>query len=615
VVNSIHLIPYGAVMPDQTIDRSRGDILIVDDTLANLRVLTEMLQAQAYKVRAVPSGAMALTVVGAAPPDLILLDINMPEMNGYEVCQHLKGDEQTRDIPVIFISALDEVLDKVKAFEAGGVDYIAKPFQIEEVLARIDNHLKLKRLQNQLQQARDTAERANQAKSVFLANMSHEIRTPMNAILGYAQIVAGDPDLPAKHRQAIQVIETSGNHLLALINDVLDLSKIEAGREELHLADFDLRELVQALAAMFALRCEQRNLNWRVDLDLPPQQVHGDEKKLLQILINLLGNAVKFTEEGEVVLKVSAQPDHRFLFEAMDTGPGISPDRQEAIFEAFQQDEAGVQKGGTGLGLAIARRHVALMEGRLEVESTLDQGARFFFAVKLAPAQGQPDAGKPWAQVEHLSSGFSVQALVVDDIDTNRNILAQMLQRIGVEVRLAASGAQALEQVRTVLPDIIFLDINMPEMDGIETLERIVEEVEQGAVKIVATSASVLEYQRQRYLKTGFDGFLDKPFLTVRIYACLAEFLEVEYDYALPEPTTTEEMSPLDLTTIILPRSVLEGLKEAVEMHNLSELRKQIEALTLLSPAGQRLAEHLLHLSQQYDMDPIVTVLEGIRHE
>jgi signal transduction histidine kinase len=184
--------------------------------------------------------------------------------------------------------------------------------------------------------------------------MGHEIRTPMNAILGYAQILDGDPGLQDSHRKAI---ETIGEHLLGLINDILDISKIEAGRETLNLTDFDLRDMVDGLGSMFAMRCQQKGLDWKIEADIPTGRVHGDEGKLRQVLINLLGNAVKFTQEGEVGLKVEARAEYRYSFAIRDTGPGIPEDKQTSIFEPFQQEDEGMRQGGTGLGLAISLRH------------------------------------------------------------------------------------------------------------------------------------------------------------------------------------------------------------------------------------------------------------------
>ena len=307
-----------------------GNVLIVDDTLANMRLLTQMLREQGYKVRGAPNGEIALNAVRDAPPDVILLDINMPGLNGYDVCRRLKADDGTQHIPIIFLSALDAPFDKVAAFDAGGADYVSKPFQIEEVLARVEHQLRLRRLQEELVESRIAAEAASQAKSAFLANMSHEIRTPMNAILGYSQIMSDDAGLTPLQRKAIDTIESSGEHLLALINDILDLSKIEAGREALHQEPFVVTDLVRDLAALFEMRSQQKGLTWRLEIEVEDSRVMGDAKKLRQTLINLLGNAVKFTDSGEVCLGLHAAGADLYRFEVRDSGPGIPP-RQTAV--------------------------------------------------------------------------------------------------------------------------------------------------------------------------------------------------------------------------------------------------------------------------------------------
>ncbi|HBY76712.1 MAG TPA: hybrid sensor histidine kinase/response regulator, partial [Cyanobacteria bacterium UBA11148] len=299
----------------------KANILIVDDTPQNLQVLSATLSEQGYKIRGVVKGQMAIRAARSSPPDLILLDIRMPEMDGYQVCEHLKADPQTRDIPVIFISALDDVFDKVKAFTVGGVDYITKPFQVEEVLARVENQLTIQRLSKQLQQqnqklqqeieermkAEKAAEAASKAKTEFLANMSHELRTPLNAILGFSQVMSRDSALSTEQREYLGIINRSGEHLLELINDVLDLSKIEAGMISLYESNFDLYHLLDNLEEMFEIKAEQKNL--QLIFIVPsnvPQYIKSDAKKLRVCLINLLGNAIKFTEYGTVTLRVTA---------------------------------------------------------------------------------------------------------------------------------------------------------------------------------------------------------------------------------------------------------------------------------------------------------------------
>lgn len=464
-------------------------------------------------------------------------------------------------------------------------------------------------------EAEASAEAANRAKSEFLANMSHEIRTPMNAILGYSQILARDSSLSSFHRDAVATILRSGDHLLHLINEILDLSKIDAGRMEMVWSDFDLSVLVRELTAMFQQPCEEKHLGLRVVFPegSGPVPVRGDEGKLRQVLINLLANAVKFTERGSVTLRVLKQEGELWKFEVEDTGIGIPESICEVIFEPFHQGHRINDHGGTGLGLTIARRQMEIMGGDIKVRSTPGKGSCFSITLDLVGVSLSHESIKPaWREVTTLAAGNHVRALVVDDILENRDVLATMLTRVGCEVVLAENGRQSLEVARVSRPQIVFMDVRMPEMNGIDAVHRMVEDMGLADLKIVVTSASVLTHERELCLKAGCDDFVAKPFRAERIYDCLQHLLGVNFEYKVKGNTPATEEETFDLRQISLPEELASRLTVAAELHSATVLKGCLAELEKMGPAGDRLARHLRGFLASYDMKTIQRIVAQI---
>jgi Signal transduction histidine kinase len=812
-------------------------ILIVDDVPENMELLYGFLTNAGYEVDRALDGESALEQINHCPPKLILLDVMMPGLNGYELCQKLKDCPQTRDIRVIFISALSEINNKVRGFEVGGVDYITKPFEIEDVIVRVKNQLTIVEQQKQLQEqkaqlekeiqergrveielqesikrektsarviqrmrqtlnlnkifksttvelrkvlhcdrvviyqfnpdwsgkvvaesvetgwipfikaqyrdpvmlqtailnsdcvfeslteiseismedtylqetqggvyrrgvsyrcveniyqaqfspcyinflerfqvksylivaifcanklwgllgayqssnfrqwkqieiemvvqiasqlgvavhqaqlftkiqeqteelkiAKKSAELANAAKSEFLANMSHELRTPLNAILGFAQIMKKDDSLLLEHRKHIEIINRSGEHLLDLINDVLELSKIEAGKTILSETGFNLLILLDNIKDMLRLKAESKGLLFQFYVsNTVPQYIITDERKLRQILANLLGNAIKFTQKGSIKLRVSAefkpQPEANIdgqssddndlfspfnfssvledlqqeqkiniKFEIEDTGAGISPEELPLLFEAFTQTEVGRQSGqGTGLGLPISRHFVQLMGGDIQVESIPEQGSIFTFEIQAKIDTETPiSPGKNYQQIIHLAPNQNpARILIVDDDSDHRSLLVKMLNRIGFEVQEASNGQEALNLWQSWQPDLICLDMQLPILDGFATARQIRSQEQQKSIPILAITASVFDRDRQSISVSGCNDWISKPFKEEVLFQKIKEHLGVEYvyqesdlSYTLPQIKSLVS-SGLRTQLLMLPSPLIQQLNYA----------------------------------------------------
>lgn len=710
---------------------NRPTLLIVDDTPANLHLLEDILRQANYKVRALPSGKLALRAAFDKPPELILLDIKMPHMNGYEVCAQLKADERTREIPVLFISALQDAEDKVQAFEMGGVDYITKPFQAAEVLARVRIHLKLqtlhktliaarkraeqdaeifaretidsltaqvcvldedgivlsvnrawrefadkrppapthygigtsyigvcqraakqgdvlagefarqlqavladvqdgfqleyacpirdethwfeahvsrfkdcypirvviaheditahKRTQADLIQAREAAEAANRAKSAFLTNISHELRTPLNAIMGFAQILSSDAEISGKRRDKVKIIEHSGKHLLLLLDDVIDFAHIEAGRYTIAPTATNILILIKEHAQTFDAHCHQQGLDFHLKIERQlPTYIEVDAKRLRQILMNLLDNAVKFTPQGSVTLCVN-YVDGILYITVSDTGIGIAPEHKKFIFRAFNQIDDNYHKpAGMGMGLAVSRTLVHLMDGDLDVDSLVGQGSTFYLRLPARELTTiEPSVAASPSQTssyQRLTGEGAFQVWVVDDIRAHCELLCAMLEPLGFAMEQVSSGEQCLEMLCYQIPDMIFMDLNMPGLNGLQTTQKI--RAMNVDIPIVAISASIFPEDHDASLANGCSEYITKPVNQKTLLQVLGKFLPLQWHENDASTTTKLAYEQCQALQKLLTHGDVNGLLQYLEgLAQQSEIRTEVTKLLDLTKA------------------------------
>jgi len=772
------------------------DILIADDEPDSLEILSESLKDLGYRIRGVPDGQAALDRIRAKLPDLVLLDVHMPRLDGFSVCRILKEDERFRDLPVIFISSLDDELDKVKGFRSGGVDYITKSMGLEELRVRVQTALdlgnsrktlrrlnadlfrqyenlfenvpvgilnfnsdgkvlkvnrtflemtgyndrelteenlkdmtlredsggleellnrpwqtgmpeidrelrflkkdgsviwgklkirfhwtgsqstsygiaavediteqkkigeelaryrdrleilvdertgelersrlaalnlvqdanyqkmraeealgRLEALNAELRKAKDAAETANRAKSAFLTNMSHEIRTPMNAVLGFSEILRQQED-DARKKKYLDSIHTSGEALLSLINNVLDLSKIEAGKLELQFSSVSLRSLLREMETLFFHRAENKGLSLVTrTASGVPDRVVLDDTRLRQVLINLIGNAVKFTDRGAVTVSADCGADETsgpvdLLIQVEDTGIGIPADQQAGIFLPFQQVAGQKQSeyGGTGLGLSITRRLVEIMGGRISVESR--EGVGTVFRVTLPGvevAEGPSDESvEPSFRARDIRFESAV-ILIADDIDFNRDVFYSYLKEWDFRFFFAENGEEAVRLAREEKPDLILMDIKMPVMDGYEASRILKSDDSVRHIPIVAVTASALKQEEELILQCC-DGYLRKPVSRADLVREMMRFIPGRYSER--EETEPEESVLFD----VIREEHLEQFRSALSTGDFGRVSTLCSDLEQEDDRSRGFCRKLREMADQYDVEGIRQMLEG----
>ena len=534
------------------------------------------------------------------------LPINWPDNNPFgTICVM---DFKETDYQQDYLNLMEELRNLI--------EYDLQLFEQYQTTAKLAANLE--KVNHELMEAKKLADLANQAKSSFIANMSHELRSPLNAILGFTQIMTCSQSLSPDQQENVGIISRSGEHLLTLINNVLDLSKIEAGKTTLNEKNFDLYRLLDDLHDMFQLKADNKGLQLLLEQEESiPRYIRTDEVKLRQVLINLLNNAIKFTETGGVTLRAisvetsnNSQPK-RISFAVEDTGTGIAPEELDKLFEAFVQTETGKQaQEGTGLGLPISRKFVQLMGGDIQVTSQVGKGTTFSFEIQAEEVEATAvESQKPKRRVIALAPNQPrYRILIVDDKILNRQLLVKLLNPLGFELKEASNGKEAIEIFESWEPHLIWMDMRMPVMDGYEATQRIKVSIKGQATAIIALTASVLEEEKAVVLSAGCSAFMRKPFREEDIFEAMHKHIGVEFIYEEVQEKeiklTGEILTRENLA--ILPEEWQRELEDAIVNSDRKTMNSILEKISL---KYEELAEALKKCLYNFEYEKILALL------
>lgn len=472
---------------------------------------------------------MACALLGASSQDELIGKFFHKTISTNDIATYTKQNKK------LLLIKENELSFKSLTGQIFPIDYVSTPIYDNNgllngsVVVFSDSTERIKS-QDKMKSAITKAQSASRSKSIFLANMSHELRTPLNAILGFTSLLKKSLSLNEQEKENLNIIHRSGNHLLSIITEILELSKIEAGKIDIKYSDFDLYKSIKEINQMFVSRCQYKNIQFEVEIqNNVPQYINCDEVRLRQIIINLLENAIKFTHQGHVKLSISVK-NSQLYFRLADTGIGISKENLDSIFKAFEQIKLNkVSSGGTGLGLAITKELVLKMGGNIEVKSEIDKGSIFSFIVEFKPCKQEEKLVVFEKEIVNIKDAHKKRLLIVDDIKQNRQLLVQLLAQYNFNIFEACDGLEALRIIEEESIDLIFMDILMPNLDGLQTTQKIREN--NNNVPIVIVSAYVFEEDKQKALSLGATAYLNKPFDFKDVFKVLKEHLAIEVIY------------------------------------------------------------------------------------
>lgn len=506
---------------EKPLQKEKYRILVVDDSPLSIELIFELLKDSGYYMDSADNGQTAFEKLENESFDLVLLDVMMPRLNGYELCRKIKETPKLSSIPVIFITAKNDNTYIIQGFEAGAVDYVTKPFNTKELMMRVKTHIELVRSRKDLEVAIDKAEESSRIKGEFLANMSHEIRTPLYGITGMIDLLK-TTELSTQQDEFVEIMQSSASTLLKLINDILDFSKIESGELTFESTPFSFGKNLYQTVNLLKPEADKKglSLNYQSDEKIPVTLV-GDPARINQVLLNLGSNAIKFTNSGGVRINASLSGKDKdyviVLFEVIDTGIGISEENMDKLFRTFTQVDQSTTRvhGGTGLGLVICKRLTMLMDGKIGVESELGKGSRFWFTCRLKMHEDETELYRLNGS-DHNTSQKEIKILLAEDNPVNTKVASLFLSRMGQTADTAENGIVAVDKFKNGNYDLILMDINMPDMDGYEATRIIRQmEAEQGAgkrVNIVAMTANAMSGDKEKCLQMGMDDYISKPF-------------------------------------------------------------------------------------------------------